>query len=146
MGVPATLSHCPELRELEFSVFYPTATHRATVFSITSVNIRKIIFLHPSVTATLLALADHTCWEPFDDCISALADKLRGLGNKQTLEVEFQTGCVVLDLPTDHNKILPKFREKGRVKFVDHLSGQVLELAVCFPPLTRIVLSSLTWI
>lgn len=131
MGATVTLSHCPELRELEFSVLQPTTRHRTTVSSITSANIRKIIFSHPLIAVTLQALTNDTDWTSFDDCVSVLADKLRGSGNKQTLEVELRTGCMVLDPLVDYGGFLPKFREKGRVRVVDRSSGQVLELAVC---------------
>ena len=130
VGAPVTLSHFPELRELEFSVLQPTTRHRDTVSSITSVNIRKIIFSHPLIAATLQALTNNTDWKSFDDCVSALADKLRGLGNKQTLEVELRTGSIVLDPLVDYSGFLSKFREKGRVSVVDRSSGQILGLDV----------------
>jgi hypothetical protein len=114
-----TLSHCPELRELEFSGSDPTEDHRATVTSITSLNFRKIKISRPSIAATLRALINDTCWISFDDCISALADKLRGLGNIEPLELEFQIGRLVVDPLADYNGFLPKFREKGRVRIVE---------------------------
>jgi len=64
--------------------------------------------------------------------MSALADKLRKLGNKQTLEVEFKFVCAILDPPEDGEVFLPKFSEKGRARIVDPSSGWVLKPAVCF--------------
>ena len=119
MSAPVILSHCPELRELEFSMLQPTTRHRDTVSSITSVNIRKIMFSYSLIDATLQALTNNTDRTFFDDCISALADKLRESGKKQTLEVELRTGRIVLDPLVNHNGFLLKFREKGRVRIVD---------------------------
>ena len=75
---------------------------------------------------------NHSCWASFDDCMSALADKLRKLGNKQTLEVEFKFVRAILYPPPEGEVFLPKFSEKGRVRVVDYSSGQVLQPAVCF--------------
>ena len=80
---------------------------------------------------TLHTFLNHPCWTSFDDCVSALTDKLRKLGNKRTLEVEFRFESLASDTPVDYKKFLPKFREKGQVRVVDRSSGQVLELAVC---------------
>lgn len=128
-----TLLHCPELLELEFPMLCPTVAHRATVSSITSVNIQKITFSHTPATVivVLQALMDCACWTPFDDCISALADELKRSGNGRTLEVEFQIDCAISDLPVTCSGFLPKFREKGRVRVVRRSIGQILEL-VCF--------------
>jgi len=76
---------------------------------------------------------DEPCWEPFDKCVSALTDKLRKLGNKQTLEVEFRFDFLASDTLVDPKRFLSKFREKGRVRVVDHSGSRVLVLSVCFP-------------
>jgi len=64
--------------------------------------------------------------------MSALADKLRELGNEQTLELEFRFQCLNLAPRVDHIVFLPKFREKGRVIMVDSSTGRVLEFTVRF--------------
>ena len=112
-------------REDDFLELHPT--YEAIISSITSINLSKIVFALPHLTMRL----GHPNWMDFDGWISALADKLRKLGNKQTLEVEFRFVPVVSDL----KGFLPKFRERGRVRIVDLSNGQVLELelAVCFP-------------
>ena len=122
-----------ELREVEFSALYPIETYQATISSIASINLSKIVFSSRSWTTTLDIFQSLFHWVDFDNCISALADKLRKLGNKQTLEMEFRFELVPLDQPRDLKGFLPKFREKGRVRIADLSHGQVLELAVCFP-------------
>ena len=77
---------------------------------------------------------DQPCWKPFDECISALADKLRQLGNKQTLEVELRFDYLPTPAPlVDLKGFLPNFRGNGRVRIVHPSSGWVLVLAVRFP-------------
>jgi len=151
VNAPASLLHCPELRELEFSELYPTQIHLATISTITSINIWKITFSRYSSPILLHIFSSHHCWTSFDDYISTLADKLRKLGSKKTLEVEFQSEYLVVDsLPVDYKRFLPKFREKGRVRIADPLSRWVLELPVCFHSpvscylLTRIPANCLT--
>ena len=126
-----SLLHYPELHELEFSTLYPTQIHTATISSVASINIRKITFSPYSLGAMLHTFLNRPYWTSFDDCISALADKLRNLGNEQTLEVEFRFEYLVSDPLVDYKRFLPKFREKGRVRIVDCSGRQVLELAVC---------------
>jgi len=119
-----SLPHCPELRELEFYALYPSQMHLATISTITSVNIWKITFSSYSSPTVLHTFLSHHCWTSFDDCISALADKLRKLGSKETLEVEFRSEHLVVDfLPMNSKKLLPKFSEKGRVTVVRQRAG-----------------------
>jgi len=115
---PMNLPHCPGLRELEFSALYPSQIHLATISTITSINIWKITFSSYSLPTALDTFLSHS-WTSFDDCISPLADKLRNLGSKQTLEVQFRSEYLVIDsLPVDYKRFLPKFSEKGRVTIV----------------------------
>ena len=144
MRIPANLFHCSELCEVGF--FEPCSKHaveffrrsqrqlyEAAISSITSTNLSKILFSSHSQATTLNAFLSLSHWTEFDDCISALADKLRKLGNQRTLEVEFRFVLVASDQSKDLKGFLPKFRERGRVRIVDLSDGWVLELAVCFP-------------
>jgi hypothetical protein len=145
-----TLFHCPELRELEFSGLLPTEKLQATVSSITSVNFRKITFSQPSVFDSFWALINHLGWRSFDDCVCALADKLRGLGNIQLLEIEFQINYLGLESLANYT-FLPKFREKGRLKVVECSSGWSWSLQfVLFSHSHRVIsdldLSEMNWI
>jgi len=93
--------------------------HLATISTITSINIWEITFSSHFPPTALHTFLSHHCWTSFDDCISVLADKLRNLGSKQTLEVQFRAEYLVVDsLPVDYKRFLPKFREKGRVTIV----------------------------
>ena len=66
-------------------------------------------------------------WISFDDMICGLVDRLRMSGNKHTLEVEFRAQFVNLDEEEDHDKFLPKFKKKGRVRIVEIASGKIRE-------------------
>jgi len=75
-----------------------------------------------------------------------LADKLREARNKHTLEVGLRSDRRLdFDQFVVPEKFIAKSRGKGRVRTVDHSSGQVLELTVCshFLPVST---SSLTWV
>ena len=76
--------------------------------------------------------------------MSALADKLRKLGNKQTLKAEFKFVRATLDPPVDCEAFLPKFSEKDRARVMDCPSGQVLKpsvysLLLPVPPLFSLI-------
>ena len=66
-------------------------------------------------------------WISFDDMICGLVDRLRMSGYKHTLEVVFRAQLVDLDEEVDHDKFLPRFKEKGRVKIVEISSGKFRE-------------------
>lgn len=55
-----------------------------------------------------------------DDVACGLADKLRMLGSADALEIVFRVGTEVVE---ENEKFLPKFREKGRIRFVPRLAG-----------------------
>ena len=140
------LPHCPEVRELEFHALYPSQMHLATISTITSVNIWKITFSSyflPMVPTARHTFLSHHCWTSFDNCISALADKLHNLGSKQKLEVQFRSEYLVADsFSVDYKRFLPKFREKGRVTIV-HRPVKYMGPRVCRSfSLTRVVLPS----
>jgi len=59
-----------------------------------------------------------------------LANKLRTLGYKHTLELEFQFASMGFDPKLGFGGFLRKFRGMGRVKILNTSSGEILGLAV----------------
>ena len=121
MDIPVALSHCPELRRLELCAIIPSGAERAIISSIISTNIRTIAL----VSITPRTPLGNRWWQPLDDVMCELVDKLCVLGYEHTLELEFH-----FDPSTDHEGFLPKFREKGRVKILDAPSGEVVVVPV----------------
>ena len=66
-------------------------------------------------------------WTQFDGTICQLVDKLRFLGSRNTLEVEFRVQSDYLGEKEHHKGILPRFKEKGRIRVVSTTSGEVRE-------------------
>ena len=86
-------------------------------------NFRKVIVGRPEIGCWEVFRPD-PCWEPFDDMICGLADRLRKAGLKHTLEVELQVGQVAFS-EEEHKKFLPKFKEKGRVRIISTSSDVI---------------------
>ena len=59
-----------------------------------------------------------------------LVDKLYALGYKHTLELEFLFESARFYPDLGFGALLPKFREKGRVRALNISSGEVLDLPV----------------
>ena len=108
------LSHCRELRELELHVKLPTQAIGSLITSITSTNLQKILFSTQGLAETSAASETARLCKVIDDYLCQLVDRLWGSGYECTLEVEFQAwrppGGSSLE------QILPKFRERGRVR------------------------------
>ena len=105
---------------------YPREQQRTFISSITSTNLRKLVLTLSSTTIRREVLYDSS-WEPFDGMICGLVDRLQALGYKHTLEVEFRANCVELGGEMRQENFLPKFREKGRVRVVEDLTGRFWE-------------------
>ena len=122
------LTRCSELRELEITRLPPHEEERRLISTITSANLRKIIFTPQDSRLDWDLLRHHYWWPPFDDMICGLVDRLQVLGHKGTLEVVFQAVFVDLEnKKVNHERILPKFKEKGRVRIVETSSGNFRE-------------------
>lgn len=91
----------PEKEELTF------------ISSITSTNFRKLVFSAHDFRPQSLG---SSCWVPFDDVVCKLVDKLRASGSANTFDIEFNFE-IVFGIFEGEETFLPKFREKGRVKF-----------------------------
>jgi len=83
--------------------------------SITSTNLRKLIFAPYWPILMLENFMDDPCWITFDDLICRLVDRLRVSGYANTLEVEFQLLFSEPAGEAHHKTFLPRFKEKGRV-------------------------------
>ncbi|KAF9647254.1 hypothetical protein BDM02DRAFT_3117393 [Thelephora ganbajun] len=117
-----SLSRCLELRQLEIGSGLPHEEERAFISSITSTNLRKLVFSRPQPN-----FMEDPCWTPFDDTICGLVDRLQASGYKYTLELELQADSVELGEEAHHKDFLPKFKEKGLVRIIDFASGRVWE-------------------
>ena len=67
-------------------------------------------------------------WASLDDTLCGLVDRLRMSGYEHTLEVEFPIDVEDMDnYEAYQEKLLPKFKEKGRVRIAYILSGKFRE-------------------
>ncbi|KAF9645200.1 hypothetical protein BDM02DRAFT_3271888 [Thelephora ganbajun] len=127
-GVPPALSYCSELRQLELYTIFPGKAERAVISSITSTDIRTIVFTSHPLHVTLCILLDDPCMPLLDDTMRGLVDKLCVLGYEHTLELEFRIHSVIFDYDLDYRKYFPKFGEKGRVRVLNTSNGKTLKV------------------
>ncbi|KAF9648097.1 hypothetical protein BDM02DRAFT_3115866 [Thelephora ganbajun] len=126
-GASPTLSHCQGLRQLEVSELSPAYDKLSLIASITSTNLRKISL--PARYQLDCKDDSHRIgyYETIDGCLCQLVERLRGSGYKHRLDVELWIwGSKWNDEKVDFKKLLPKFREQGRVEIVERLSGRVV--------------------
>ena len=112
-----------QLRELELGGNRLSPPHLVLLPSITSLELRKIIFSIGSRGGwdVLARLED---WASVDEQLCELVDRLRMTGYCHTLEVELRlnnTGDITGKY--EFTKFLSKFREKGIVTVVDAFQG-----------------------
>ena len=65
-------------------------------------------------------------YEKFDDNLCRLVERLQGSGYQNRLDVAFRTWEVPDDGETGFKEFLPKFRERGRVMFLQEWSDEVV--------------------
>jgi hypothetical protein len=107
-----TLSHSRQLRELQ--VTPPKWTTALDILlSITSINIQKIIVC-PSYSFRQFPVG-HAYWMRLDDVLCQLVDRPE---YKLQLEVEFSSPRRTWGEGSDSKMRLPRFHEKGPVRFV----------------------------
>jgi len=135
---PLTLERCPRLCSLEFPSSYTTREQRLVISSITSINLRTVVFPLDADHDVSYILAGSDVRYYVDNAMRRLVDKLSTLGYKHTLELEFR--CESVGLHLDFKDFLPKFRERGRVRISNTSSGEVLDLIVRFFFTTHTVL------
>ena len=113
------LGDCLELRELVLTSSWPKSDDVSLINTITSTNIRKIIFDQWSVSPRSGA--------PLDNALSDLVDRLRASGYEHTLELEFQPiKYAYIGFDVNLDKFFPRFIEKGRVTVVETTGGKLL--------------------
>ena len=116
-GEPAViLRDFRQPRELELLVNGPTPIHKAFLSSVTSIELRKVVFAvwHTHAWGTLEV--GMGIWTSIDEQLCGLVDRLRATGYRHTLEVELRPKKPGND-PGEYDPtiFLPKFREKGIV-------------------------------
>ena len=105
-------------------VVWPTSSHSAPILSITSTELRKVVF-RVRYVLNRATLADGTeKWTSVDEQLCGLVDKLRARGYHHILEVELEFSKIVCH-PGKHDPthLLPEFRRKGIVTVIDGSSG-----------------------
>lgn len=58
-------------------------------------------------------------WSHLDDMVCDHADRLRLLGRRRVLEVEFRLGFAGFETEVDKPGFLPRFREKGQFRMLE---------------------------
>jgi len=131
---PVSLSSCRELRYLKLKLhpLSPSSTDHKIISSITSVNLRTIIFTPNCQGLAHRALLCRRAWAPLDDVMCGLVEKLRTLWYDRTLELEFRFQFATLYPDLDYPAFMPRFRENGRVTILETLNGKVFRFAVRF--------------
>ena len=94
-----TLSHCPEIHQL---VLHPSLTDLTIISSVTSVNLRTIVFAFDARKLLLGTLLDHCIWGPLDEVMRGLVYKLRTLEYSRTLVLEVRYQSVALGSGLDY--------------------------------------------
>ena len=119
-----TLENCSGLRELVFTAkpMGPEPGELSLIHSIASTNMQKIVFV---------PYYGGDGWEPvkwssLEMVLCGVANRLRALGSKHILELEFQVepkfAGIYAILGID--MIFPHFRQTGRVSLSDPVSGR----------------------
>ena len=115
-GPAVTLRDFRRLRELELLVNGPTPIHKAFLSSVTSIELRKVVFAvwHTHAWGTLEVGME--MWTSIDEQLCRLVDRLRATGYLHTLGVELRPKKPGND-PGEYDPtiFLPKCREKGTV-------------------------------
>lgn len=127
---PLTLKHCQGLCHLEFLTTFPMIKEHAVISSITSTNLRTVVFSLDFRCDMSLVLAASDAWKSMDSIMRGLVDKLCMLGYEHTLVLEFRSESVKLLPDLDFRSFMPKFRERGRVKISNTSGGEVFDLVV----------------
>ena len=102
---------------------WPSPAYK-TVLSITSTELRKVIFFVWTPCDWTILASRTGEWEPTDKQLCGLVDWLCVMGYCHTLEAELHLrGIVGGPGEDDFTKFLPEFRERGTVTIVDANCG-----------------------
>ena len=123
-----TIRDFRQLRELELVTSRPRSPHRVIISSITSIELRKIIFpMRHTYNRMFFVQHVDLDWGLVDEQLCGLVDRLRATGYRHTLEVELQLTVAEGDPGDwDYTRFLPGFREKGAVTIVDAARDNLL--------------------
>ena len=112
-----------QLRELELKVVRPNSNHKVLLSSVTSTELRKVIFQYGDDWGTMARHMGR--WTSIiEKQLRELADRLRAIGYRHTLEVELRLMGVGGDQGEyDFTEFLRGFREKGDVVITDATHG-----------------------
>jgi len=117
----ATVSQFPQLRELELVVNWTNLAYEALLSSITSTELRKVIFSVRDRREWDVYAERLDVWILIDRLLCELVARLGGMGQRHTLEVELRLTGVEIDVEkrTLFTMILPEFRSIGVVTIID---------------------------
>ena len=119
-----TILEFRQLRELELRLDQPSSLENLPISSITSTELRKIIFRVSYMTNYTAFARSMKDWPPVDELLCQLVDQLHATRPNHTLEVELRLTGIYGDTEGyNFNVFLPKFREKGVVTIVDVAHG-----------------------
>ena len=122
---PALMIHdFRQLQELELVVTWPSPAYETILSSITSTELRKVIFF-VWTPCDWTNLASRTReWDLIDKQLCGLVDRLHVMGYDHTLEAELHLRGIVSGPGEDgFIKFLPGFRERGIVTIIDANRG-----------------------
>ena len=121
-----TIHNFRRLRELELVVGWPGVSHRTLFASITSTELRKIIFPTSYMQDDWMVFVQGTEAQTLaDQELCELVDQLCAMGYCHTLEVELRLK-IGGDPEYDFTRVLPEFRERGVVTIIDTADGNRL--------------------
>ena len=123
-GTVATIRDFRRLQELELIATRLVSPHEALLSSITSTDLRKVVFLARYIYTWTNFAKQTEAWGSIDEQLCMLVDRLRATGYNHTLEVEVR----LTEMGHDHRVydftiLLPKFRQKGIVTITRTFHG-----------------------
>lgn len=105
-------------------VVRPSSFHTHLLSSITSTELRKIVFPTNSMYDGTVFARRMGEWRLIDKQLCWLVDQLRTTGHRYTLEVQLRLTKVGDDPGKyDFTRFLPEFREAGIVTIIDTVNG-----------------------
>jgi len=125
------ISHFRKLRELQLMATWPNSTHEVLLSSITSTELRKVIFPVGYMYNSWIFAARILEWAVIDKRLCDLVARLGRTGYRHTLEVEVRF-TEIDDAPGKYEftQFLPEFRKKGVVTIIDAVHDLVLHSSV----------------
>lgn len=99
---------------------WSSSTHESILASITSTELRKLVFSAGRKNASNIFSRGAEVWASTDERLCKLVARLGRMGYSHTLEVEFRlSGGGETHSEHDLTKFLPRFKHKGVVTIID---------------------------